>query len=552
MKIISFIFKLFLFLTLSFYDVSLCFSHDVATPSVAIDDSIYDRLDLLESHGLLTGYIVGQRPLAYSEIVRLILQADENYKKRDLDPDQNLAQNTVNFIFLMIQDLKEKFPSPEIETKQLFSVKPLEQVSVQTVLLRSPARAYFGDDVHATYNPFVQYLQGRHLAEGIQSAIETSHSLNVTRYSSFYLHPRLQLQFYNAEGGEEYQVYIQELYASFSAYNTQIDVGRKPMHWGQSRYGGILFSNNTRPMDSVQLTNPSPWRIKFLGGLKYTFFLADLGPEQTFPHAWISGGKISVKPFETFEFGIARALIFGGEGATSASFFDHFKEFFGARNSGEFSGGDAPNLSNSISGFEWRLRVPPLRSLNFYGEVYFEDISFENLGTSIINDTGVILGLYAPRLDDAGKWNLRVEGKKISPVMYKHKTWLSGWTLNQNILGDPIGPDAESLQIVLQRIFVQHNAALDWQFAFEHLDSDLYADDLSRGRFVVNNGTPEYRVRNIVGLKREFTHFLSGHINFGYEYVKNFNFVQDDSRNHFFVLTQFNWNFDQWWKARKI
>lgn len=522
-----------------------------ASPSVPIEDTIYDDLEVLSAHGLIDGLIAGQRPWTRAEIARLIHGARIKFMLALPEGGNNVSRSPQEeYILKLLTHLETAYPAAlnVLPTRRLeFGL--LEKATLDALILNSPSRPYFGNGVDANYNPLVENHGGRHLVEGFQTAIESEHSVKFGRHLAGFIKPRFQLQFYNAAGPQEYAAFLQEAYATVSFFNTALDLGRKPLHWGQSRFGGMMFSANARAFDGAQIGNPEPWKIKFLGRLKYTFFFGGLGPEQNFSGAQISGGKISLMPAKWFEFGASRAIIFGGTGAPAASTWDIFKEFFGARNNEEFLVGGGPNLSNSISGFEWRARLPFWHGINVYNEIYFEDFTIEKAFTSLRQDTAILAGVEIPRLDDKGTLSLRVEGRKTSDLMYRHSAWISGWALNGFIMGDPMGAQGESLTIGVTKVLDDFRTRFSGTLSLGRHDGDLYGAPAGGARFVLVDGPAELRVRGVAGASHRLNARFGGTASIGYERVENFNFVSGASENNF--LIQAAVTFTPNWTIRK-
>lgn len=508
---------LFSFLLLIFL-LPQTYANNRATPLIPITDRLYDDLDILISHGLINDVVVGQRPYTQSEVMRLLKEANENFSGKQLN-DSNL------FIRSILEKLSNRFS----ENKEKIIIHPLESVSVNTLFLDSPSRPYFqSSHLNGIYNPLAQQNGGRHFIDGSQYAWETSHSALLGNYFSAAFTPRLQAQILNDQNQKENGAFVQELYLSTYFHNTQIDIGRRPMIWGQGRLGGFMFSNNARPSDGLTLFNPSPWKIKYLGNLKYTFFLSTLGPEQMYKNDLTSGIKFNFMPARWFEFGFGRAIIFGGKNGPYRSFPVQLGEFFGIRP----AGGDDGNFSNSISNLEFRLKIPPLRNTELYGEADFDDVNFRFPLRTLIQDTGLLAGVFIPRLNDKGNLNLRFEMKRTSYVLYKHGIWKDGWTLNQFTLGDPLGPDADSYSTTLTRIFSK--TTLTNQFIFERIDTDTYSGG-AKGRIRQSNGNSEKRIRHVAGINYQYSPWFLISANVGYERVIGFNFINDNNRNNFLL-----------------
>lgn len=502
--------------------------HDLASPVVAIDDSIYLKLDILQAHGLLPSQVAGIKPYTRAEIARQIQEASTSEKRADL------SEKSQSLITRMINDLKKEYHSELAglgfeENFKKTRLSGLKFVELNLMQLDGNHRAYFSNSssLKARMNPLVNYQQGRHFADGTQLSVSSRSELQLGRHISVAFSPYLQLQLYTQDQNREQGLFVEDLSLNFNWFNTQLDIGRQPLHWGQSHRGGVLLSNNARSLDGLFLSNPHPWETK-LGSIKYSFFLATLGPEQRFDHSLISGLKLAYKPWSFFEFGLARSLIFGGTDSPSASVSTQIGEFFGARP----SGGDDGNFSNSISGFEMRFTLPFLRQTQVYSEFYFDDFNLSHIPRSFVQDAGILAGLFVPRLNQLGTWSLRLEGRKMSGIMFQHNTWSDGWSQNGFLLGDALGPDSESLRLELMKIFYPHTV-LAGEFNLERIDSDIYRSDKESGREVSRNGQAEMRYRFNVSATHDWSKRLSSKMSVGYERVSKPDFLSRGSQDNF-------------------
>jgi len=57
------------------------------------------------------------------------------------------------------------------------------------------------------------------------------------------------------------------------AFNLELEVGRDSLWWGPGYNGALLMTNNARPFDLVKLSNAYPYRIPWIGLLKFIFLL---------------------------------------------------------------------------------------------------------------------------------------------------------------------------------------------------------------------------------------------------------------------------------------
>ncbi len=515
----------------------------MSAPLLPVNSSVYHSLDLLRGHGLIPSAIQGIRPWTRAEAARQIDEARGLFEHSKGDS----LQDKDYFLEDVISNLEKQF-SEELsglglkdEVFHNWRLKGARYIDFFLTELDSSGRPYFGNNspINGFFNPLVQNHQGRHLKEETQIGLSTRTEAQLSSHASFSFAPFIQFQLQADNANREQGFFVEELTGSLDFLNTQLDIGRRPLLWGQSDQGGVVLSNNARPLDGVFLGNPHPWKIHHAGSLKYAFFFTTLGEEQVFENAYFSGLKISYKPWKVFEVGIARALVFGGEGAPSGSFQEQFGEFFGIRP----GGGDDGNLSNSLSGFELRGVLPFLRNTEIYSEFYFDDFNLKHIFRSFVQDSGIIGGIFLSRLDNKGTWSLRLEGRKMSPIMYQHGIWTDGWTLNGFVLGDPLGPDAESIRLHVRKIFYPKMTV--WgEFDFERSDSDIYASDPSEGRIVAANGTPEKRYRLLLGGSRAWTKRITTEATLGYERVTNPQFLETGGQDNFLLMAGLTLNTD--------
>ena len=302
---------------------------------------------------------------------------------------------------------------------------------------------------------------------------------------------------------------------------------------GQGKDAGILLSNNPRGLDFGKISNDSPfffpWVFRYMGANKFSFFYADLGPEQNFPHAYLTGYKWNLQPLRFFEVGAGLLVHAGGEGSPPASLGEQIGNLF------RFNPTDK-QIGNIIGGFEIRFRIPPLRGTELYAEAMFDDRHNSFFSSAQLDDdASYIAGLYLPRVDNSGVLDLRFEYHRMGKRFYRHGTWTSGWTLNQFIIGDNLGPDAQGFYLS-SRWDVDAKNLLTFEGAFESRSRDIWAiDDPHEFNFKKIQDFPdEKRFRGTAAWQHRVSDLPMRFVfEVGYERVQNFNFTADNSRNNF-------------------
>lgn len=516
-----------------------------SSPNVPVGDPVYRDIDKLVAAGLAKDLIYGHRPWSRSEIVRIIRVAME--KRNLLGPaaDSHLAQ-----VDRILDRLENSFRE---ELSGHHRPRPITSLQAEYTLTDLETRAIhdngFGS-VNASIEPLTAYREGRRYPDGHQISLETEHFLQVSRYFSFYGRPRLQWDI-SHDGETAVKPFIQQLYGKFGILNFELEVGRDSVVWGQGESGGILLSNNARPFDMIKLSNPTPkplpWLFKYLGPFRYTFFVANLGPEREFPYSYLTGLKISAKPVSFFEIGFGQTLVLGGDGAPGPlSFTNIIQEIFASTFTDRVGDINTINLSNRETGFDFRFFLPFLRNSQVYLDVQFEDDSSERL-FMLTDLASYQAGVYIPRLDNTGRWDLRFDYRHGSPYFYRHSLFTTGMSLNGRLWGDELGPQADGAYVTLSYDY-SPDLWLSGTFQLERRDGDLLAElkdaDGSNRRVVATTPRPaEFRTLwKTTGVYR-FQKPVSLSVELAYERISSFNFSSGDDRNGFLGRIGFRFDF---------
>lgn len=527
--------------------------HAQASVNVSTLDPVYRDIDKLVAHGLIQQIIVGQRPFSRKEIARLTKEAMFHLRaleKKLEDPQlsegkKSALRKRLSYIHAILERLQEDYREELVQLgalpgkKSWYSAHLIEAVDVEAVVTNSEPHALAPENglghVDAVINPLVQYRQGRHYVEGATLALETTHWLRATDYFAMLVRPRFQLGLANDDQPDDNDVFVQNLYGKFYFKNFEIEIGRDNLVYGQGANAGILLSNNPRGLDMVKLSNDSPfqlpWVFKYLGAHKISFFYTDLGPEQNFPNSYLTGFKWSLQPISFIELGAALVVQGGGEGSPPASFGERVSTLFGFNPEPE-----GQQLANKIGGFDLRFRIPTLRGVELFAEVMFDDRHNDFFSQAqLVDDAAYIGGLYLPRLNNAGSVDLQLEFHKTGNRFYRHATWTSGWTLNNFLIGDNLGPDAMGVYLISHwDLDPQH--LFGFRAAFENRSGDIWTvDDPFQFNFIkVADFPDENRLRFVSDwLYRMKELPMELRLALGYERVWNFDYTAGSNRNNF-------------------
>jgi hypothetical protein len=89
--------------------------------------------------------------------------------------------------------------------------------------------------------------------------------------------------------------------------NLQLAFGRDTLAWGPASQEDLVLSNNAPPFDLVKFSTPEPFRFPGpfhdLGEWQLAYFVARLEAHREFPHALLSGLRLTYQPAALVQFG---------------------------------------------------------------------------------------------------------------------------------------------------------------------------------------------------------------------------------------------------------
>ena len=538
--------RLLLPLLLSF--LALTASDDLraqASPRVSLGDPVYPALDQIIGSGLVTTASYGLRPYTRAEIARLITEARGRV----------LAERASVSTLRLLQRLESQFAT---ELRALNSTdsasnrvrEASRDARVEVLVLDSPNRAIESaptGGISADVNPLLNSREGQRFAAGSRGAATFVATLNDAwtfgKHVSIQLEPRVAA----GSGDSEFaQLSLQSGSIDLSAYNFTASIGRQQRVWGQGIEGGMLLSSSGRPLDMVSIETDRPFHLPhpfhWVGSLRANIFVADLGARQNFPHAKIVSYKVSNRVNSILELGVAMMVQQGGRGAPSASFADHFFDFFPVRND---TRDNPPQFSNKIGGFDLRARIPQLHNAQLFAESEFDDIDPHRLQHAFWEDGGHIVGATVSQLGADGAFSATGEFHHTGLRYYRHALYTSGVTFNRVLLGDPLGPEGDGANL---RLRYDRGERQSWQLdaTVERRSGDVWKTEqderANNFHFVLVLAKPaEWRRRVQLQWSRNVKTLQRITLQGGLESVSNFAFVNGEKRISSLAGVRYSW-----------
>lgn len=521
----------------------LLFSFSAKAKIITSDWPYLKIYEKLISCGVISPPFYGQRLWSEKRIYKAIKTAKTS-QNHSYCSDKTLA-----VLFDQIAAFEKK---EDIIQKKSFYANWLRNVEAEYFFLSGGDTNYSNNNsglINAIINTFRENQQGRLLGIGHNISFHTEHELRwkTLKFTGF-LEPRADLLFHNKlQNIDDYRLTLHQGYAFFDLWKLQILIGRVPLIWGQGQYGGLLFSENARPLDHLQITHHPfqfPWLFKHLGKWKFSYIFGTLGPEQFFPWTMFTGLSIGLKPIEELEFNLSHVIHFGGESSPDLDFQTGVQEFFGFI---PFISQSSKGGSNKLTSLNARFFLSKLWGFQGYVEYFMDDSNLSGglqaLKKHFFHNSSYKVGLYLTRFLNSIDDSLRLDFTSTAPIAYRHGPFQSGWTINQNIIGDALGPDGLAISLQWQHDWSTTQKTI-LQTQWINRNSDRYSVTPDGLRVSVSNPQPnETRLPLEVIYKHDFLHFTLD-TSLGYEYTHNYQFIQDNSQNTLFFGLKLRKDFD--------
>ena len=473
------------------------------------DNELDADLDDLAGAGLIKDQLSSFRPVTRGEAGRQFAAA--------LDHCSGMATPSAECALLQAHD--GKFFATEIaeartpESVQDHVFKPVEKFSL--------SYRYYSDPFSVFNNEGIDYGEGHNAVVQLQSHARVFKAL------SFFVQPALiynQHERFDDESNVD--VRLHKGYAKLTLYNFEIQAGRDSLWWGPGYHAALLMSRNAKPLDMIKLSNPEPvvlpWIFSYLGPVQFNLIFSQLHDVRTgaeLINPFLYGLRVGIKPHRYLELGGSHLVMFSGAGRRDLSAGDVLKILYGNTNPDPGKKTD----SNSQFAVDAALTIPNLKQyifladgLKVYVEWGAEDSGFPPDKRAYL--TG--LALYKPfGLETAV---LRAEYADLSPgslpdAWYRHPSY--PMRNDGRVFGHHAGSDAEDIFVEWSQRFqkVFYKIGFDRERSGEH--SQAFAQ--SKNQYFVECG---YRIHENADVS----------LRYGYEDIKNFEYVEGErERNHF-------------------
>ncbi len=487
--------------------------HAFSSTNVSIGNELETDIEFWVAEGMIETNLSSIKPLARSQAGKLLETA---LKKCD-------GMTTLSPSCIKIHEHYTKLFAEEIaeanDAKNVSStfIKPVENISVSFNYLDGPFSIF--------NNEGINYGRGSNVLVQFQS------HARLWKAFSFFIEPALiynnhdYRHFYNSDA----ELFLQRGYVKLNLLNFEIQAGRDSLWWGPCYHGSLLMSNNAKPFDMIKLSNPEPvflpWVFSYLGPFQFNLIFSQLddvrsGTEKVNP--FLYGLRLGIKPHPYLELGATHLVMFGGPGRRDLSAGDYLKTLYSNTNlDGELTDSNQqfaaditltlPNIKKYIllaDGlklyFEWGGEdqgYPPDRRAGIGGFALFKPFGLEK---------AILRGEYA-----------RISPGSVPGCWYTHRFWPMRY--DGRVFGHHAGTDSDDIFVE----WSQSIGPLSYKLSFDRersgIETRIYTQ--TKNQYAAEVG---YR----------FNHNIKVSLQYAYEDIDNFSYVQNrHEKNHFFGTT---------------
>lgn len=489
---------------------------NVISTNVPLTSPLYNYIEKFDGLGYLTSMPTGTKPYTRMQMAKWLEEIQTTAQRKPLPP-----------YLLSVKTEMERELAPELavlaggEIKTDVTLKEfrLEAASYSGDLLRYGMNA--GSGPRATYQPLNNNNNGYRYGQNGNAIASALIAGSLSRDVAIALEPRFS---YDADQSSD--VSLISGYIKTRINGTAVQIGKDPVFWGHGATGSLILGNNMEPLTTIKLSNIEPYRTKglfhFLGEMNFTALYSELENDRTKSNVnevnkpSFVAMRSDFTPQNNVTFGLSFASMLGGEGK-GLSRGDYLDWLLGRNDQA------ADDKWNNVAGGDFKVRLPHLGGTQVYGELYGEDQA--NYLPSKIAER---IGVYIPRLNQDGAWDLKLEYAHTSNAWYGHQLYTNGYVYNGNIIGDPMGHDSNQYYLKLGH-YLNKNSQISLNVQHTVMDQSVPIQQ------TVKAGWLQYQTQ----LKDQL--LLTGTL--GLAKVDNANFTSGHNETNHFAGMSLNWSY---------
>nr|MBN2277806.1 hypothetical protein [candidate division Zixibacteria bacterium] len=274
---------------------------------------------------------------------------------------------------------------------------------------------------------------------------------NVFVYGNFLIdealadNPDYTGKIWHGAGGETENAYI-----AYSTKRIDIIVGRYSSFWGPVAHS-LILSSTARSMDALS------FRLKW-GRLGFTFQTGKLNSSllltdsiEVYENRYFAGHRIDFRVYDNLQLGLFETIIYGGMGrGLSLSYFNPLLFYHAVQLNDNTD-------DNTFLGLDLCWYINNRHKL--YGQVLVDDLQIDDdePGDREPPEIAWLAGVHT--IDLFNFIDLQIEYVRIANRTYNQKLELNRYENRGELLGYPMGPDFDRVNLVLTHWFESHQKA---------------------------------------------------------------------------------------------
>jgi hypothetical protein len=394
---------------------------------------------------------MGQRPYSRREIARIVAVAQDRANDRGT---KRWSEKTLIVVSSILARMRDRF-GPRDDQSQDVSVELLDAAGVSlnsTDAQRRLVSTSNRQNIETTIDPLARRRLGSVAPMGRLASLEVAHRIDVADWLAVQGSERVEVRAPDDPAVAATTGEVLTLLARARIRNLALTVGRSPYAWSQAPGSGLFLASDAPALDAVSVASDAPsvmpGFLRYLGGVKGTLIVADLGASVHRSHSKLLTYKVSVQPTAAFELGATFMNHFGGTGARPSSTVDRiidFLPFIDVFRKHNYVDSTRPLDvdSDKLLGIDGRFRVRSLGGMTIRGEMLIDDFDVHRLQSLLTTTASQYVDVVFPHVGDDAL-SLRVVAKHMGILTYSHNQLQDGITTRGRLLGDELGPDSKS------------------------------------------------------------------------------------------------------------
>lgn len=409
-----------------------------ASPTIPLDDPVYERLAILRAEGRIPLYLGGIRPITEHDAQRLLLLAGE-------PEDPTLPPVSLNQLWF----------NPTRRVTARFGLFSDEQRPFST-----PDRPL---DIFGGVEVSCEHQEGRPCGQGGGVVLELDSAAGWGHWISAYT----RLQFLAGANQWDVRGALDRGYINGQVGPVALLVGRDVLALGPGVHTQLIWGDNPAPLDQVRIQTSHPLKIPRIPvTVSALYAVGRLRDPQTYHGTLVTLARLELAIADQLELGAQQLLQLGGDGAIQYGFWDFLGEHFTRTGGNNGAGG-----SNRRDSLDATYTNKWARGLRIYYELAFEDFR-KHVGDMFLYDCDHLVGFEMAALTRAGRHGFVVEVQHNGPFSQVHTYFKTGMTNAGRVVGSPLGPDSWSVY-ASARIDLQRASFWPW-VEWARAASDLY------------------------------------------------------------------------------